>query len=448
MKDSLETQILNSRIYESFPITQPAFAKLLGLLDIQASREISSAAVSLGARSRLLINPDFVEQKCKTNFDLTMLVLHELYHVVLGHTRLYERATALHNWAFDAVINAQLSQLFPEVSQTALFRRCYRADVFPECLLRPPEGWRTGNEKWHLQGKAGDVHRSLYTEDSTSYEELFRLLLNLCTEDQSTYGIDGLLGNHELDSETCDSDLLREIRGIIAEWPMVEERSGRDQGSSLTQRTLLLHRKHNAAVSILRKALFRLAGMNIDGTLTPKVSFQTSASVLPYRSMIDRRSEVTSAMGHDPFFFQAQTQSTSLTRSERVHVYLDVSGSMDGVIRALYEAIIPLLGSVAPKIFLFSTDISEIDHSQIKKGVLDTTGGTSIDVVTKHILKRQVKKALIVTDGWVGDIPSSHVEKLNKQRVKVHGVITKDGDVDFLAPINGKAWKLPQLTND
>ena len=229
---------------------------------------------------------------------------------------------------------------------------------------------------------------------------------------------------------------------------MVEERSGRDQGSSLTQRTLLLHRKHNAAVSILRKALFRLAGMNIDGTLTPKVSFQTSASVLPYRSMIDRRSEVTSAMGHDPFFFQAQTQSTSLTRSERVHVYLDVSGSMDGVIRALYEAIIPLLGSVAPKIFLFSTDISEIDHSQIKKGVLDTTGGTSIDVVTKHILKRQVKKALIVTDGWVGDIPSSHVEKLNKQRVKVHGVITKDGDVDFLAPINGKAWKLPQLTND
>ena len=118
---------------------------------------------------------------------------------------------------------------------------------------------------------------------------------------------------------------------------------------------------------------------------------------------------------------------------------------MSGVVKALYEALVTLLDHVAPTIHLFSTAVSDISHGQLKKGVLDTTGGTSIDVVTSHILKTNVKKALIVTDGWVGSIPSSHVEKLNKTRVKVHGVITSPGEATFLAPIHGRAWQLPAL---
>ena len=100
----------------SFPVAQPAFARLLNLLDIEATDAVPTAAVTLGGRSRLLLNPRFVAEKCLADHDLVMLVLHELHHVALGHTRLFARLTPAQNWAFDCVINAQLCRLYPRAA--------------------------------------------------------------------------------------------------------------------------------------------------------------------------------------------------------------------------------------------------------------------------------------------------------------------------------------------
>src|SRR5262245_17852593 len=151
---------LRERIWSRFPVTGRDYARLLSLLDIDASTTISTAAVTLGARSKLLINPGFVAKHCVTDDDLVMLVMHELMHVALGHTRLFDRVTPAHNWAFDCVINAQLCRLHPSPERTALFRRLYPADSAPLALLRPPERWRTRYERW-LPGAAGQVHRAL-----------------------------------------------------------------------------------------------------------------------------------------------------------------------------------------------------------------------------------------------------------------------------------------------
>jgi hypothetical protein len=454
-----ESLALAERIFEAFPVTQPAFAKLLGLLDIEATRDIPTACVTFGTRSRLLVNPDFVEKYCETSLDLSMLVLHELYHVVLGHTRLYQRVSMMQNWAFDAIINAQLCLLFPDPAQTSLFRRLYNPDRFPECLLRPPQGWRTDGENWSQKGMAGEVHRALYTDNSTSYFELFALLEKLQVaggqeagepenetdqeEQENAWG--KLLGNHADEDEPTDPELLAEIRSLVAEWPMVEKRSGRDLGDAVKRSHLQLRRRHNAAVGILRKALEALADSGEDGPFTGRIAQSPAEGLLPYRTDIDRRAEVTISLGHEPFFFRAPTMIAGLVRNDRVHVYLDVSGSMDGVIRPLYEAIIPLLDRVAPKIHLFSTSINDISPADLRKGKLETTGGTTIDVVTDHILKGKVRKALIVTDGWVGNIPSAHLEKLRKANVRMQGVITHNGDPQFLKPVHGKAVLLPYL---
>ena len=37
-----------------------------------------------------------------------LLILHELYHVILGHTRLFSRVSPIDNIVFDAVINSML----------------------------------------------------------------------------------------------------------------------------------------------------------------------------------------------------------------------------------------------------------------------------------------------------------------------------------------------------
>src|SRR6187402_3445831 len=120
MNARCESAALAARIYSSFPVAQPAFARLLNLPDIEATDAVPTAAVTLGGRSRLLINPQFVADMCPADHDVVMLVLHELHHVVLGHTRLFTRLTPAQNWAFDCVINAQLCRLFAEPHHTAL----------------------------------------------------------------------------------------------------------------------------------------------------------------------------------------------------------------------------------------------------------------------------------------------------------------------------------------
>ena len=74
-----------------------------------------------------------------------------------------------------------------------------------------------------------------------------------------------------------------------------------------------------------------------------------------------------------------------------------------------------------------------------------TTGGTDIRPVTTHLLENDVRRAVILTDGWVGSIPSDHVARIRKTGVRLGAVVTEDGDASFVAPVGGKAWRLPQL---
>ena len=121
MAADLQDRLLADRIRQCVPLRHPAFGKLLQLLSIEASREVPTAAVTVGARSAMLVNPDFVAERCRTDAHLAMLAMHELYHVLLGHTRMYARATPASNWAFDCIINAQLCRLHPGVEFTSFF---------------------------------------------------------------------------------------------------------------------------------------------------------------------------------------------------------------------------------------------------------------------------------------------------------------------------------------
>ena len=60
---------------------------LLAVSEVQWSREIGTACVECVVRPRLLLNPDFVAAHCGTPERLGTLILHELAHIALGHTR-------------------------------------------------------------------------------------------------------------------------------------------------------------------------------------------------------------------------------------------------------------------------------------------------------------------------------------------------------------------------
>ena len=130
------------RILDAFPSGSYGLLALLRLLDIAETGEVATAAVECTAMPRLLVNPAFVEAHAATPERLLMLIMHELHHVLLGHTRLFPRHTGADNLIFDAVINALLCRMFPSPEHTSFFTEFYSDKRFPECLLRPPSRWK------------------------------------------------------------------------------------------------------------------------------------------------------------------------------------------------------------------------------------------------------------------------------------------------------------------
>lgn len=87
-----------------------------------------------------------------------------------------------------------------------------------------------------------------------------------------------------------------------------------------------------------------------------------------------------------------------------VHLYLDVSGSVESSLDALFAAVRSVALLVSPDVHLFSTDVVDVPIRDLAKGTCQTTGGTSIAPVARHIREKRVRRAVIVTDGQVGGI--------------------------------------------
>ena len=136
-----DSERLAERLVSCLPAASFELETLCRLAGIAASRDVETAAVTCEGRSRLLINPDFVAAHCRRDEHLFLLVMHEMWHIILAHTRLWPRPTRNHNIAFDAVINAGLARQHPEPEYRGFFEALNPADAFPGLLLRPPEGW-------------------------------------------------------------------------------------------------------------------------------------------------------------------------------------------------------------------------------------------------------------------------------------------------------------------
>ncbi len=421
---------MRERIHACVPVTHQAFGKLLSLLSIEASDKVPTACVTTGARSRLLVNPEFVARHCRTDEHLAMLVLHELYHVLLGHTRLYPRVTRAQNWAFDCLINAQLCRLFPHPRFTSFFTQFVRGDGSAADLLAPPAQWRAnlpdgGRPPAGQCSALSDTHWRLYSDESVTTEELYRLLERVAV-------VAGELPPHPARQPrpmpTCrlHPEALREVRDIVARWPMLERRSGRDQGGAMHEERVPPGARRAQAVRVLRTAIARAAGRTGHG-LAQRIGARTTPTpcAVRHRARPPRRSAAPARRR------AAVRRRRSVVRQrspvERVRVYLDVSGSMDDVLPALYAALASCLDLVEPIVWGFSTDIGALTHAQLRAGVKLGTGGTEIGTVTGHLLACGARRALIVTDGWVGKVPDDHRAALARRRVRLVAALTAPG---------------------
>jgi len=66
-------------------------------------------------------------------------------------------------------------------------------------------------------------------------------------------------------------------------------------------------------------------------------------------------------------------------------------------------------------------------------------------VVTEHLVRERANRALIVTDGWVGRIPTEHSATLRRRHARVEAAVTHGGDPAFIEPLGGRFSRLPDL---
>ena len=419
------------RLLGCFPSGSYALTALLRLMDIVETSEVATAAVECRVQPRLLINPEFVERHAATPEKLLMLVMHELHHVLLGHTTLFPAITPVQNFVFDCVINGLISRMFRGAEHTSFLTEFYSDTKFPECLLRPAADWPAAKDAVPpgiaalaepRRKRAAAVHRALYSSGGATYHEVYRILPAIVRN--AEFGEIPLLGGHDPEGAT-DGRLDRRsplmldvVRGIVEKWPQPPDPiCGRSVADILGEASVrVVRRPSNRA--LLRGLIRKVAGSSSRGTVR-RVSAALVAAATPVPTL-DRRTAVLRSIGFEPLLHSGTVTMYRLGRSgERVHIYIDVSGSMEGVMEAVYGAVLDCEYDVWPKVHLFSTTVADISLAEVRRGRCRSTGGTDIRCVAEHAAANRVRRAVLITDGWVGRPEGGHLATLKGMRLAV-----------------------------
>ncbi|MHC4430046.1 MAG: hypothetical protein ACYS0D_15815, partial [Planctomycetota bacterium] len=414
--------VLLDRLLRAFPVGQYGLTALLRLVRIDETTEVETACIQCARRPRLRINPDFVERHAETPGKLLMLVMHELHHLILGHTRRFVHPTMRTNFIFDAVINAMLCWLLPDPECIALLTNFYPDDRFPECMLRPPAGWRPGDDPIPMPpalrppafAELAQWYQALYSRAGLSYDELSDALAGKLPPESLEEVV--LLGGHDGEDDSTGrgnmearSPLLHEaLAGAAGTWKVRQAEAGMAYSRLRAARVGDIRAGDRATLARLLKRI----GVGDAGWPNwdrgPRPSEFVSA--IPG---FDRRSIALRAIGEEPLLYRHEiTEPGRGTAGGRVHVYLDVSGSMSDLLGPLYGALLACRADVHPRVHLFSTEVADVPISGLRSGACRTTRGTQIACVARHVREHRVRRAVLVTDGCVGRLSNEDAETL------------------------------------
>ena len=434
MKNEKENEILN-RLYNVIPVGTLHMQEMLNLMSIKLTRDVkitNSACITCEIRPTLYLNIDFIDEYCKTNEHLFMLVMHELYHKILGHTTLFKKHTLIDNIAFDAIINAMLCKEYPSEEYISFFKNLNSSRKMPECLLRPMAD--------DTPSEVRILFDDLYYKNSGTYYEVFLLLkkeIENALKDKNII----LIGNHNglgdlIDGKvfsTEDNDDLNDkmlgefIDEIISKWPKPPDiLRGRDKGLNLHKERIISERemKMQKNLRTLLKKANIITGVNEQYKKSFKETDFMIETFVP--NFLDRTFVVKNELLKSVLLFNKNEKLTKPAREDKVKafVYLDVSGSVYLDLKRIMPVLKKLVKKKEIEMYQFSTKVTETDYDDFVNGNVNTTGGTDVNCIFKHYFEikkcKRPDKILILTDGYVGKINDDYINDLKKDRVKVY----------------------------
>ena len=462
-----------ARVLELVGVHAHAINALLTVSTVEWSDATATACVECVDRPRLLLNPAFVAQWCHTPERLATLVLHELLHIALGHTRLFPRPTLVHNIAFDAIINRTLLatiqgtrvrhssvQFGYDIERyTDLFTDFYSASKAPEFILRPPPGWPlapdwTASRK--MPAELREIHRDLYdlTRFADTPRETWEPALPRYT--QVTYAdiiaalLDGdggqgqdvsLLGAHgdtpadrQAIQGSRDHDaaelLAAALEPLCGQLPGNGEQFGLTRVNDTTRTPALEH----ALRTLLRKAIKPNGAGGARSTWRER-------NVRVVHRMHDRRAEcrvrAASLLGAPmPLLFNGHVYERE-REPQQVAIYVDVSGSMGQLLPHLRRALLTLRREIEPTLYWFSTEVVAASGNELETGNMPSTGGTAICAVITHATQQLPagSAAIVLTDGYLEAVPKATSAALRHAQLSLHVGVVGGGPLH-----TGAAW--------
>jgi hypothetical protein len=459
---------LTSRLLRCLPAATFEMETLCRLAGIRSSRDIPTAAVECRQRPNMLLNPDFVARFCQRDEHLFLLVMHELWHIILAHTRLYPRVTTIHNIAFDAIINAGLARQFTAPEYRGFFEALNPPDKFPGMLLRPPVGWPENTQyppdDTMPRGTRSILER-LYPphnqQDSADplYEELLDLLrkAGMGAECLVVFVDPVLLGDHddpEREARALGSPVLRDmLRDMLRKWPRLPVSLGREAGpggalsgwSSDVRSTSENARR--AFGHTLRRCLGpqegsrkRKARSQITGTVGMGVLPNARERMIPARKQLGAQGMLWNQTG--------EIRARVPEKPSRAHIYLDVSGSMAQLLPHLLGMLLPYVRSHQAVVFQFSNFVEAMPLADLQNGKLRSSGGTDINCVLRHALdtRPRITRALIVTDGYTGFPQAELASRVQEENLRIYAVLPAEMAVKSqIASVSTQIIILPPL---
>ena len=425
-----------ARILEVIPAHSFEMATFLSLFRVRFTDKTETACVTCGDSPELLLNKKFIEEHCKTDEHLFMLVMHELYHVILGHTRLFPRSTEVRNIVFDAVINAILFSLFPQPEFTSFFTGYYPPDKMPFALLRP-----MGNG---TPPEAENVLNLLYCGSRTvTYHDVYEALLKSgCVKEIGLLvpgGNDGkpvLLGSHGYEDDEMSAEMKDMIHEIISKWPSPDRPlKGRALGSSERERNFDAKAEPSLALRRGMRRLMRRAAMPGQKEVrcpSARERLCETATFLP--DWRDRSHEARAAAFGDALIYRSATKMRrpSCRDNRRAFVYFDVSGSVADEVPSVAQALLPYCRRGLCTVHVFSTVVNSTTARDLAARKFVSTGGTDIDCVLRHVLalpaRKRPRSMVVVTDGYTGRPDAALAARFRAAGMRLFVGLAKSGE--------------------
>ena len=424
-------------LYQELMDENPFAARgALKVLKVEFTEEVPTLAVSLGGEPRMLVNLKFVSHNCRTGEEVKAVICHEFLHILLRHTERFETLDKIQNLALDVVINALIHRELGE-KYSGFMSHFYRKEAGIARLLRPPKdretyGWWNAKPKDMVMSAWDSVYDGRLVADD---------ILDLARDlgRRRKLNIKPLLGGHQplegdggrgkslepLPKELSEA-LDRGLQSMNGEgiW-----RAPNARGIGATAYTNVvsaadveLGRWRRDVYQVLRRHL-------LPDNKSRNREAQPYEFALPVLSTADRRAALRCLWS--PFLPESLWRGEKMNNAGTAQVYLDVSGSMNAEMPLLVGLLGQLGRYIKRPFWAFSDQVAKavIENGQLKA---DTTGGTSMACVLRHIEKTKPASAVVITDGYIEALNKKHVQKC-LGRTRLHAIVSRDGSPAAIA---------------